>query len=452
MPPPTCFPRWLSAVSVGRLARAGPRSRRLGITVASSFVGKAVSFVVQLLQLPLLVAAVGADRYGEAVAIMAWLALLPAFDMGFGAAVKNATADRVGSGQAGVVRRIAALGMTWSAGLALLLGGLVVATPAMLGFLPGADSILPLLRDDSATRAVGAVMVAAALPLATAGHVADGMQLGWLVNTWRMVGAVVGLVAIAMVAATTTARWQVIALLGLPAIVAGVGMGIAVARRLPAAHTASKAPEEQVSLPRLIRDGLPFMLPFVASLLVNNAPQVAIFATDGPPAVARYAVGQRLMSLLLQPLMFAVAPLWPALAEARAAGDEAWAVRQVGRAWRVGIVYSVVATAVATTCGRAVAVVWMGHTEAVPTPVEMAAIAVAAGTLAVTQPGAMMLNAYRRFRVSTVVAILQIGVALAYEPLARLAGPAAVPAAQAAFGLLVMVPAVIMESRAALRR
>ena len=53
---------------------------------------------------------------------------------------------------------------------------------------------------------------------------------------------------------------------------------------------------------------------------------------------------------------------------------------------------------------------------------------------------------------AVLVAILQIGVALTYEPLARLAGPAAVPAAQAAFGLLVMVPAVIMESRAALRR
>ena len=82
----------------------------------------------------------------------------------------------------------------------------------------------------------------------------------------------------------------------------------------------------------------------------------------------------------------------------------------------------------------------------------MAAIAAAAGSGALVQPAAMLLNAYRRFRMSTAIAMLQVGLALTYEPLARLAGPAAVPAAQAVFGLVVVVPAVIVESRAALRQ
>lgn len=437
-----------------RFWSTGPRGRQLALTIAASFVGRSTSFCVQFFQLPILVKAVGAERYGEAVATMAWLAMLPALDMGCGAALKNATADHLGRGQLAAVRRAAVGGLWWASGLAILLGGLVLVWPAVLRWVPGADAIVPLLEDDPATRVVGGVMVAAGLPLAMASHCADGLQWGWVVSLWRVVGAVVGLVVtVAVVAGGATARCHLVALLGLPAIVAGIGVSSAVSWRLRGMPPCGKGlPTERVLILHLIRDGLPFALPVVASLLVNHAPQVAIFAAVGPPAVARYAVGQRLMMLLLQPLSFAVAPLWPALAEARSAGDEAWVVRQVTRAWRMGLVYAVMATAAGAVCGREIAAIWIGGRETVPTASEMAAIAIATGISAMVQPGVMLLNAYRRLRVSIVVAILQVAVALAYKPLASLAGPAAVPAAQAMFNLFVVVPVILLDSRAALRR
>ena len=63
--------RWLRAHAVAvalpalsRLRHLGPRSRRLGLAVVSSLAGRFVNLAVQMVQVPLLVAAVGADRFG----------------------------------------------------------------------------------------------------------------------------------------------------------------------------------------------------------------------------------------------------------------------------------------------------------------------------------------------------------------------------------------------------
>lgn len=448
---------WLTAAAValplpggGRLREAAPRSRRLGLAAASTGVGKLVGLAVQMVQVPLIVAAVGTDGYGEAVGIVAFLGLLTACDLGFGAAVKNAAADLLGSRAAvGAFSDLLLKAAAWSAVVAATVAGIIVAAPELLAFLPGSDSILPLLGEDAATRWLLAAAVGLGLPLAVAMHCAEGLQLTWLVNVCRMAAAGVGLGVIAMTAAVVSDRWQVVALLSMIPLLAGGFTWLAVSRYLPRASGREAA---TVPLPRLIGNGLPFALPIVASLLVAHAPQLAILAADGSPAVTRYAVGQRIMAVLIQPLMVAVGPLWPAFAEARATGDRAWVARTMRRAAVAGATYCCGATVVAMAAGRWLAAAWVGRPEAVPTSVEMAAIAAAAGSVALVQPAAMLLNAYRRFRMSTAIAVLQVGLALAYEPLARLAGPAAVPAAQAVFGLVVVVPAVIVESRAALRQ
>jgi hypothetical protein len=418
-----------------------------------------MNLAVQVVQVPLIVAAAGTDLYGDAVATLAFLGVLAGCDFGFGAAVKNAAADLVGRREAVAlnqglvndwpVKDLLVKAAAWSALIAVVVGGVIVFAPDALAILPGSDSILPMLGRDAATRWLMVVLVVVGLPLAAAAHCAEGMQLTWLVHACRMVAAVLGLGAIVALAAVVSQRWHVVALLGLTPLVAGVLTWFALWRSLP---YRSCVGDRAVPLARLVHDGLPFMLPIVASLLVVNAPHLAILAADGSPAVTRYVVGQRMMGLFIQPLMFAVGPLWPAFAEARARGDRDWVARQAWRISFVGAVYCGVVTVVGIVCGRWVAALWVGRPDAVPTTVEMAAIAVAAGVSAVVQPGAMLLNAYRRFRLATTVAVFQIALTFAYEPLARSAGPAAVPAAQALFGLLIVVPAVIVESRAALRQ
>lgn len=445
---------WAGALPVpgiGRLAAVGPRTRHVGLAAVSAFVGRFVGLVVQLVQVPLLVTAVGTDVYGEATATIAFVGLLGGFDLGFGPAVKNAAADLVGRQQAralpGLVRKAAA----WSGVVAASAGGILVAAPVLLIPLPGSDSILPLLGADAATRWLAVAIVVSAIPLATAAHCVEGMQLTWLVNACRMAAGVVGLGGILALASVASQRWQVVALLAAVPLLAGIATCVALWWHLPRGRYRHHDSESE-PLARLVRDGIPFLLPIVASLLVTNAPHLAILTADGSSAVTRYVVGQRLMAIFFQPLMFVIAPLWPAFAEARATGDREWVARQMRRASWVAIAYAIVCTIIGIGCGRWVAAAWMGRPEAVPTSLEMAAIAAAAGTAAVVQPAAMLLNAYRRFRLATAVALLQIALAFGYASLARLAGPAAVPAAQAVFGLLVVVPAVIVESRAALRQ
>jgi O-antigen/teichoic acid export membrane protein len=445
----TSWAEVLTLPACGRLAAMGPRSRRVGLAAVSALGGRFVGLLVQVLQVPLIVAAAGIDLYGEAAAAMALLGLLAACDLGFGAAVKNAAAEMVGRHEAEDLSDLVFKAAAWSSGVGAAAGGIIVAAPVLLSPLPGSDSILPLLTADAATRWLSAGLVTLAIPLATATHCVEGMQLAWLVNACRMAAAVMGLGIIVALASVVSQRWQVVALLGAVPLLAGIATCYALWRHLPRRRLLH---HDGVSLVRLVRDGVPFVLPIVASLLVVNAPHLAILAADGSPAVTRYVVGQRMMTIFIQPLTFLITPLWPAFAEARATGDREWVARQIRRASWAAIAYAAAVTMVGIGCGRWLATVWMGRVDAVPFVDEMTAIAVAAGITAVVQPGAMLLNAYRQFRMSTVVAILQIGLAFAYEPLARVAGPAAVPATQAIFGLLVVVPAVIVESRAALRQ
>lgn len=443
---------WAEALPLpgrARLGAVGPRTRRVGLAVVSSLVGRFVSLVVQVVQVPLIVAAVGTDLYGEAAAILAFVGLLAGFDLGLGSAVKNAAADLVGHNRASALPMLVGKAAAWSGLAAAVAGWILLAAPMLLRPLPGSDSILPLLEADAATRWLVVMLIGLAIPLTVATHCVEGMQLTWLVDTCRMAAATVGLAATVSVVSLVSQRWQVVALLGSIQLVAGIATCFVLWRQIPQSRGRHDA---GVSLSRLVYDGLPFVLPIVASLLVNNAPQLAILAADGSPAVTRYVVGQRLMAIGIQPVMFVVGPLWPAFAEARATGDREWVVRQVRRASWAVVAYAATATIVGAGCGRLVAAAWVGRPEAVPSTIEMAAIAAAAGSVAVVQPGAMLLNAYRRFRLATAVAAVQIMVAVAYEPLARLGGPAAVPAAQAIFGLVVVVPAVIAESRAALRQ
>lgn len=434
---------------VRRLNAMEPRSRRAGQAAVSAVAGRFVGLIVQMVQVPLIVAAVGTDRYGEAAASLAFVGLLAGFDLGFGAAVKNAAADLVGRHEAMALPDLVWKATVWSMLLAAIVGGILLVAPSLLIPLPGSSSILPMLETDAATRWLSVALVGLAIPLATSTYCAEGLQLTWLVNACRMAAAVAGLGMIATLASVVSQRWQVVALLSTVPCLAGIATCLALWQRIPRGQSRGRG---GVSLMRLVHDGLPFMFPIVASLLVTNAPHLAILATDGSLAVTRYVVGQRIMALFLQPLTFAIMPLWPAFAEARATGDREWVVRQVRRASWAAVAYAGVVTILGAGCGRWVATAWVGRADAVPTVGEMAAIAAAAGLGAAVQPGSMLLNAYRRFRLATTVAVLQIVIAVSYESLARTAGPAAIPATQALFGLMVVAPAVIVESRAALRQ
>ena len=162
-----------SLPAVRRLSHSGSRSGRLGLAVVSEGVGKFVNLAVQVVQVPLIVAAVGTDLYGDAVATLAFLGLLGGCDFGFGAAVKNAAADLVGRREAvasdhGLIKGwpvedLLVKAAAWSALIAVVVGGVIVFAPDALAILPGSDSILPMLGRDAATRwlmVVGAVLAA----------------------------------------------------------------------------------------------------------------------------------------------------------------------------------------------------------------------------------------------------------------------------------------------------
>ena len=443
---------WAGAIwlpGVGRLGAVGLRSRRLGLAAASTFAGKFVNLVVQMVQVPLLVSAMGIDLYGEAVATVAFLGVLAGFDLGFGAAVKNAVAELVGRRETAALPSVVIKAAAWSGLVSAVAGGILLLAPGCYAPLPGSGAILRMLDADTATRWLAVALVVTAIPLTTATQCVEGLQLTWLVNACRMAAAFTGLGVTVEMASAISQRWQLVTLLSAVPVLGGVGTCLVLWQHLPRSRS---GPRDTVSLVRLVRDGMPFMLPIVASLLVTNAPQLAILAADGSSAVTRYVVGQRMMAVFIQPLTFVMAPLWPAFVEARASGDGDWVARQVRRASWAAVAYCSTVTLIAVACGRWVAAAWVGRPDAIPTVDEMTAIAVAAGMAAVVQPGSMLLNAYRRFQLATTVAVLQIGLAFAYEPLARVAGPASVPAAQGLFGLLVIVPAVVVESRAALRR
>jgi O-antigen/teichoic acid export membrane protein len=299
---------------------------------ASLAAGRISSAVCGLIQVPVVLACLGAEGFGLWVALAGLLWTLGICDGGLGFALQNRLAALYAQQreqQAAVLLRRAVLWLT-AVGAVLLAAGLPLAWwgrwDAWFGVTDPA-----LRRQLPAAMAILFTAAAVALPLSLASRLAAARQRLWLSGMWITIGSVLGLIA-----AVSAARLK----LPLPAFMAAAcilplvpnaGTWLHFSREL---RLDPAAPQTADTRGLGKESGLFFLSQTAAALTSIFVPTlVALFA--GPVAVAPYSVLQRLYALALQVQGMVLLPTWPAYTRAAALGDATFARRVFGISWVV---------------------------------------------------------------------------------------------------------------------
>ena len=286
-----------SSSAISRSTRRRVRARRAAFTMAG---GSAASLAVGLAIVPLTVGYLGESRFGLLAATIAAAALLEPIDLGIGSAlvtlVGSATAPHGKARTAQLVRTAAKL----AAGIGLILAVVGFASPLLVSW---PDVFNATSLGSAATRSVLVLIAAAALglPLSLVDRINLGLQHGDRVGVTTVVGwllSLAGVVAVARAAVLLVVRW-------LPEV--------------RESHDPDRA-----AVWSLVHTGRLFFVLQLAVAVAYTSDQLVVARVVGLDAVPDYAIGARLFGVVTAGAALLVRPLWPAYAEAGAAGDVEW--------------------------------------------------------------------------------------------------------------------------------
>jgi O-antigen/teichoic acid export membrane protein len=439
--------RWLSLTPFDQSTadgRSQERHRRVALTAAASAMAKVLSVGSALISVPLTLHYLGAERFGLWMTISALIAMLAFADFGIANGVLSVVADAHGRDDRLGIQRAVASGFFLLMGVGLA----VLALFAGLYFFVPWPAVFNVTSPLAAAEAGPALAVfvscfAANIALAVVPRVQMGLQQGFVASLWQCVGSVCGLVGVLVaVRAQAGLPWLVLALAGAPLFAAMLNSLYFFLRVRPDLLPRWAAVSRETCRHVAASGALFFVLQLVVAVAYTSD-SIVIAQVLGAPAVAAYAVPEKLFSLVSLSLTMVLAPLWPAYGEAMARGDAAWVRKTLRRS-----VLMAMAVATAPELLR----LWV-RDAVTPSLALLLAFAVWKVVEAGGGALAMFLNGARVIRLQVWCAIptalLAIGLKLAWVPV--LGAPGAVWASVVAYLLCTALP-VALRLPALLRR
>lgn len=374
------------------------RSRAVIAGASSGVASRIVSVSCTLIQVPLALDYLGIDGFGLWMAFTSVSTLLTMGDCGISLSAKTMLSAAFGRDQSGEMRAVADAAwrdlLGWSA--------MTTALTLALAWFPNWDQLV--LADSAALQsqipwaATALAVTAGATILSSLGPaLAAAAQLTWALNLATALGGVLTLAAV-VVSARLNLSWSafVTIALTLPALV-NVVLYLA-ARRSLGWIGKTKEPLPATKVGEMRRLARWFWVPHAGSLFMQSGIQITLAATGGTGAAAAYNVIQRILGLIGQIHWMAIAPLWPAYAEAQARGDFPWMRAAYRKSFLVTCGVFLPGMAFAAAITPALAALWTGHpiTELTPALVSVATIWFSLQLIG--QPPAMLLNGIGQIR------------------------------------------------------
>lgn len=196
-----------------------------------------------------------------------------------------------------------------------------------------------------------------------------------------------------------------------------------------------------------------FLIPHAGSLFMQSGIQIALATTGGTSAAAAYNVIHRIFGLISQVHWMAIAPLWPAYAEAQARGDYIWMRTAYTRSFLVTLGVFVPGLALTASLTPQLAAFWTGNPIAELTPILIGVTAFWFGLQLIGQPPATLLNGLGRIRGVARYGTMGHGVSLVCMSIAGMAaGAPGVVVGMTAGYALVGLPATLVEASRAVRQ
>jgi O-antigen/teichoic acid export membrane protein len=338
-------------------------ARYRGIFLGGGFAGlsKLVSLVTVAISAPLTVAYLGPERYGMWMTISSLIALLSFADMGIGSGLVTALAATDETRELDKRSRLVSSAVFMLSGLAVIIS---IAFLSAYPFVPWKEVFGVTTAHAAAETGPGVLAFvlcfAAGLPFTVVQRVQMGLQESWRAYLWQTGASLVSLAGV-LVAARQQAgvAWLVVAMNGGPVLVGALNSLVEFWIRRP-----SLRPRLSTCDPLVMRSLLGVGAIFVVLQLCGVAGTVAdsfvIAQLFGAAAVGPYAVMYKLFQTSLIFSLFMV-PLWPALGEALARGDYAWARAALNRAVLLSMAAGLLLAIVFLAFGQSIIRAWVGE-------------------------------------------------------------------------------------------
>jgi O-antigen/teichoic acid export membrane protein len=282
------------------------------------------------------------------------------------------------------------------------------------------------------------------MPLSIVLRVETGFQQGFVADMWNAAGSLLGLIAvIAVIHRGGGLPAMVLAMAGFPQLVTACNWIAQFFFIRPTLRPRLHLFRSRVAL-QLLAVGALFFVQQCFGLIYYLSDNLVIARTMGATEVARYAVLQRLFSIGLV-TQYLVTPLWPAVGEALARGDFAWASRTARRAIVVTLFMGALCATVLLLASRYLVTRWSGID---PGPIDLFRVGFAVWVILVGYIATMnaLLNQERMMRrhvfIFGVASLASLAIKIGFARHGSLTG--VIWGTNLAFGLLYVIPTLFL--------
>jgi len=346
--------------------RSGNLPHRFVTFFATSLAARGIGIACQLLQVPLVVGALGTEAFGLWMTMMSITNLVQFADLGLGIGLQNRLTEKFTHAQDEDARAQFTSVFAFLAAIGLGLGSLLTIVISQLDL-----GALFHLRDSATiAQAPGAALAltwvfCAGFPLGLAQRLAFARHEGWMFNVAQAVGSMAGLGAVALgVHSGWSLAGLAIAAQGTMLLVNGVLLGVQLNQlgwlKGPLPRPNSGTVRE------LLGVGAFFSVQQIVGTVMFSLPQVIISATLGAAAVTPYNLVQRLFNLFAVVQNAFLLPLWPAYSRARARGEFEWMRQALRRSFQATALGCVAPLVLCACFAPWIIHLWVGHAPALP--------------------------------------------------------------------------------------
>lgn len=443
----TVLRRLLGADPGDKVGRGRERLLRIALSAASALVSRMGTILVLLITVPMARELLGPERFGMWMVLSSLTAVLAFADLGIGNGILSITAEGLGLDEPTLIREATSSGLTILAfvGLAMLVG--VVALRPMLDW-PALFQVHSARARAEAWPAV-AVLVscfALGLPAGVGSKVQAGLQVGYVAEIWNGVGGFTTLFAVVVgIKLGAGLPALVLALFAAPPLAQLVNSLFFFARR-PDIRPRAEAVHRMVVI-RMFKLGGMFFALQVVGVLAFRIDTVLVTQFFGPIIAGRYAVYERIFSLLGMVSTLCLAPLWPAYAEALGRGDINWVKRIVKLSLVVAPTVTLMLVAPLVLAYEQIITFWTG---AIMMPF---AIVVGMAVWRIMETTGISLTMFLngvgvlKPQLAMAVAMLGVGLALKFALAPRLGPQAIIWSTIVSYGGIVLIPTLWIMAR-----
>lgn len=350
-------------VDSGKSERSFRRDRSIRLAVATSLVSKLGTVLLQLLSIPLAVRVLGREEFGLYTMVNLALGTVSLLEIGVGPALTHGLSRARANNDPDFGRRLCSTSFFVMLVLAVAVACIVaviislVPYPVLFGekFAGKEDMLRPALW-------TGLVLFLMLFVLNLTERIREGYLEIAVTNLWGAAGNVMGAVFVGAGIWFFPEVWFLVIAVQGAVVISKVGNTIACWRKHPETMPSPKSFDPSM-VKGLLTDGLSFSACFILTgfVEVNFAGWMVGKAGGGPSEVALYGVFITLTVMQLGFVVMLSTPTWPAVAEALARGDVAWARGAARRLYLFGNAFSAVSALGVVLVGPWAMGFWLGE-------------------------------------------------------------------------------------------